>query len=62
MSRFHCAIVNLAGDVWLYDLGSTGGTEVDGRLIDRKRRLEGVHAVRLSGEELTISSEKDLLV
>jgi pSer/pThr/pTyr-binding forkhead associated (FHA) protein len=62
VSRRHCAIVNYLDDVWLYDLGSTQGVFVDGKKIDRKAYLEGVHVLKLGQTELTLCSKLGLLV
>ena len=62
VSRRHCAIVNYRDDVWIYDLGSTYGVFVDGKRLDRKAYLEGVHAVVLGQTELTLRSKRELLV
>jgi hypothetical protein len=62
VSRRHCAIVNYRDDVWIYDFGSTHGVFVDGKRIDRKAYLEGVHTVTLGQTELTLRSKRELLV
>ena len=62
VSRRHCAIVNYRDDVWIYDLGSTYGVFVDGKKVDRKAYLEGVHKVTLGQTELTLRSKRELLV
>lgn len=62
VSRRHCALVNYFGDVWVYDLGSTRGVIVDGKKIERKAYLEGVHTVRLGETELIVCSRLGLLV
>jgi tetratricopeptide (TPR) repeat protein len=62
VSRRHCALVNYLDDVWVYDLGSTRGVFVDGKRIERKAYIEGVHAVRLGQTELMVCSKLGLLV
>jgi serine/threonine protein kinase len=62
VSRRHCALVNYLDDVWIYDLGSTQGVFVDGKRIERKAYLNGVHTIRLGQTELTLSSKLGLLV
>lgn len=62
VSRRHCALVNYLDDVWVYDLGSTQGVFVDGKRIERKAYIEGVHAVRLGQTELMVCSKLGLLV
>jgi hypothetical protein len=61
-SRRHCVIVNYLDDVWIYDLDSTQGVFVDGKRIDRKAYLEGVHVLKLGQTELTLCSKLELLV
>ena len=62
VSRRHCVIVSSLDDVWIYDLGSTHGVFVDGKRIDRKAYLEGLHVVKLGQTELTVCSKLGLLV
>ena len=62
VSRRHCVIVSYLDDVWVYDLGSTQGVFVDGKKIDRKAYLEGVHVLKLGQTELTLCSKLGLLV
>jgi hypothetical protein len=62
VSRRHCAIVNSLDDVWIHDLGSTQGVFVDGKKIDRKAYIEGVHVLKVGQTELTICSRLGLLV
>jgi pSer/pThr/pTyr-binding forkhead associated (FHA) protein len=42
ISREHCAIENRDGEMYLRDLGSTAGTLVNGKRIDRIRLEDGV--------------------
>ena len=62
VSRRHCAIVSCLDDVWIYDLDSTYGVFVDGKRIDRKAYLEGIHVLKLGQTELTLCSKLGLLV
>jgi hypothetical protein len=62
VSRRHWAIVNFPDDVWLYDLGSTGGTIVDGQPLVGRVLLDGVHAVTAGGVSIRIAARSDLLV
>ncbi len=62
VSRRHCAIVSSLDDVWIHDLGSTHGVFVDGKKIDRKAYLEGVHVLKVGQTELTLCSKLGLLV
>lgn len=62
VSRRHCVIVNYPNDVWLYDLGSTTGTLVDGKKLSGKIYLDSVHEVKIGkSEAIKISSKKGLL-
>ena len=62
VSRRHSAIVNLLGEVWLYDLGSTAGTTVDGKEVGGRTLLDGVHEVRVGKTRLRVAARCDLLV
>jgi tetratricopeptide (TPR) repeat protein len=62
VSRRHCVVVNSADDVWIYDVGSTHGVFLDGKRIERKAYLQGVHVVKFGQTELTICSKLGLLV
>ena len=42
VSREHCAIDSDSGDMYVRDLGSTGGTYVDGKKIERIRIEDGI--------------------
>lgn len=61
-SRRHCVLVNYPGDVWVYDLGSKFGVEVDETLIRGKIYLDGVHTLTVGNTDLRISSKSGLLV
>lgn len=62
VSRRHCAIVNYSGDVWLYDLGSTIGTVVDGQRVEGRMLLDGVHKVEVGRVHIRIASSSDMLL
>ncbi len=62
VSRRHCTIVNLPGDVWLYDLDSTGGTTVDGHEVSGRLFLDGVHEVEIGNTRIRVATRSDLLV
>ena len=62
ISRRHAAVVNLPGDVWLYDLGSVTGTMVDGVPVTGRRFLDGAHDVTLGRRKIRIAAESGLLV
>ena len=62
VSRRHAVIVNLPEDVWLFDLGSTGGTRVDGHEVAGRTFLDGVHGVGLGRITIEVASRADLLV
>jgi hypothetical protein len=62
VSRRHCVLANYFGDVWVYDLASKFGVEVDGSLISGKRYLDGVHTITIGDTDLRISSKAGLLV
>ena len=61
-SRRHCVLVNYSGDVWVYDLASKFGVEVDGTLVRGKTYLDGVHTLTVGYTDLRISSKVGLLV
>jgi pSer/pThr/pTyr-binding forkhead associated (FHA) protein len=62
VSRRHAAIVNLRDEVWVYDLGSTYGTRVDGAVVEGRRFLDGVHRISLGSREVEVGARADLLV
>lgn len=62
VSRRHCAIVNHPDDVWLYDLGSTCGTVVDGQRLHGRMLLDGVHEVAVGGVGIRVASSNDRLL
>ncbi len=62
VSRRHCAIVNYPDDVWLYDLGSTIGTWVDGQRIEDRIYLDGPHELRVGEMTLRVVTNSRRLV
>ncbi|MDP2209806.1 MAG: protein kinase [Bacteroidota bacterium] len=62
VSRRHCVIINFRRDVWVYDLGSTVGTFVDGVRVETKKFLYGVHEIKIGSTILRFSSEAGLLL
>lgn len=62
VSRRHAVIVNFPDEVWLYDLGSTCGTRLDGDLVCGRAFLDGVHQVNIGPIALEVAARADLLV
>jgi serine/threonine protein kinase len=62
VSRRHCVIVNLPDDVWLYDLGSTVGTVVDGERVTPRVHLDGVHEIDIGRVGIKVASRSDKLL
>ena len=62
VSRRHAVVVNLADEVWLYDLASTHGTLVDGQPVNGRRFLDGVHRITLGACEFELGARADLLI
>jgi hypothetical protein len=62
VSRRHAVLVNFPNEVWLYDLGSTGGTRVDKDLVCGRMYLDGVHRINLGSAAIEVASRADLLV
>lgn len=62
VSRRHAIIVNFPNEVWIYDLGSTCGTEVDGRKLASRTFLDGVHEVKISRASLRVAASASLLL
>ena len=62
ISRRHAVLVNFPDEVWLYDLGSTCGTQLDGREVSGRVFLDGVHHVVLGRTNMEIGARADLLV
>jgi tetratricopeptide (TPR) repeat protein len=57
VSRRHSVIINYFDDVWIYDMGSTQGTYVDGQQITRKFFLQGEHKLKVGEKLLTIKTD-----
>jgi len=62
VSRRHCVIVNYPDDVWLYDLGSTSGTVIDGHRVIGRVFLDGVHDVVVGPVCFRVAASSDLLI
>jgi pSer/pThr/pTyr-binding forkhead associated (FHA) protein len=41
VSRWHCCLSEVAGEIWVRDLGSTNGTWIDGRRVSSGRVRHG---------------------
>ncbi|MGA2352448.1 MAG: FHA domain-containing protein [Terracidiphilus sp.] len=62
VSRWHCVIVNVYDDVWIYDLDSTLGMTVDGIRVDRKAYLDGVCTVKIGSTTIRVCPKAGLLL
>ena len=62
VSRRHAVIVNLPGEVWLYDLGSTCGTRIGDDLVDGRTFLDGVQRITVGHSVIEVAAQADLLV
>lgn len=62
VSRRHCVFINYAEDVWLYDLGSTHGTYIDGRRVESPVFLEGRCHLSIGDNELTVLPKEGILL
>ena len=62
VSRRHGVIVNFPEDVWLYDLESMGGIEVDGERIYGRIFLDGVHDINIGPVRIRVAAKAGLLV
>ena len=58
VSRRHAEIVQEGSTYWLVDLGSTNGTEVDGRRVQRVRLDDGSHFT-IGETTVTFSTERE---
>jgi pSer/pThr/pTyr-binding forkhead associated (FHA) protein len=58
ISRRHAEIVQEGSTFWLVDLGSTNGTEVDGRRVQRARLADGSRFT-LGETTVTFSTERE---
>jgi serine/threonine protein kinase len=62
VSRRHVVIVNFPNDVWIHDLGSTCGTEVNGKRLTGRAFLDGVHDIKVGRVALRVGASASLLV
>ena len=62
VSRRHALIDNDPNGVWLYDLGSTRASRLDGDAVHGRAFRDGVHRVMVGCIEVEIGSLADLLV
>lgn len=62
VSRRHAVIVNFPNEVWIHDLGSTCGTEVDGKKLAGRTFLDGVHDIKVGRVSLRVGATASLLV
>lgn len=61
VSRYHAELQRTDNGVWLVsDLGSTNGTKVNGRLIDRAQTLEEGDVISLGDQNIRFGEKKDL--
>jgi pSer/pThr/pTyr-binding forkhead associated (FHA) protein len=58
VSRRHAEIVQEGSTFWLVDLGSTNGTEVDGRRVQRVRLADGARFT-IGETTVTFSTERE---
>jgi pSer/pThr/pTyr-binding forkhead associated (FHA) protein len=58
VSRRHAEIVQEGSTYWLVDLGSTNGTEVDGRRVQRVRLADG-SSFTIGETTVTFSTERE---
>lgn len=62
LSRRHSLIVNCKNDVWLYDLGSTKGTYLNGELLIDKAPLIGLNTLKNGELECKVTSDQSNLL
>ena len=62
VSRRHAVIANFPDEVWLYDLGSTCGTMLDGEGVAGRAFLDGVHPISIGDSVIEVAARADLLV
>jgi pentatricopeptide repeat protein len=62
VSRRHAVITNRPSEVWLHDLGSSVGTQVDSKKFEGRVFLDGVHNVNLGRATIEVACRADLLV
>jgi serine/threonine protein kinase len=60
-SRRHCLLVNYDENVWLYDLGSTHGTYLDGSPVKKPVFLDRGSSVRICDTEFAIFPKEGML-
>lgn len=62
VSRRHCVLINYPEDVWLYDLGSTHGTYIDGHRVETPAFLERHCTISIGNSEFSISPKEGILL
>ncbi|HQC97918.1 MAG TPA: protein kinase [Aquabacterium sp.] len=62
VSRRHAVITNRPSEVWLHNLGSSVGMQVDGNRLEGRVFLDGVHKVHLGRATIEVAARADLLV
>lgn len=62
VSRRHCVVINYENDVWIYDLGSTLGTFVDGKEVKHKFFLLGKHQIRIGNYEFELFTDENMIL
>jgi len=62
VSRLHFVIINQRNNVWLYDLDSYSGTYVDGKRVDKKFFLLGLHEIKFGDHKISLKTDKNLLI
>ena len=62
VSRRHAVVVNYPDDVWLYDLGSGWGAQLDGVTFSARALIEGAHDITLGLATLRLAANANLLV
>jgi serine/threonine protein kinase len=62
VSRRHCVVVNCRDASWIYDLGSTSGTFLNGRRIDKKAPVIGLNKLKVGAVELTVTTDRTKLL
>lgn len=62
VSRLHFVIINQKNNVWLYDLDSCTGIYVDGKKVDKKSFLLGLHEIKFGDHKISLKTDKNLLI
>lgn len=62
VSRLHFVIINQKNNVWLYDLDSYSGIFVDGKKVDKKCFLLGLHEIKFGEHRINLKTDKNLLI